>query len=122
MNDQNLIDCFAGSFIQSCICLCLEKDVNAQLILRGFEFNHVVAAKYFGNIVVDLLVHQLFDDQQVENKKQEELHQFFAEKAKHLQNEIDFEVEKIGGEKMLVSREDLMAHYIRLKLVVFTRR
>ena len=42
---------------------------------------------------------------------QKELRLFFAEKAKHLQNEIDLEIEKIGGEKMLISREDLI-HWV----------
>ena len=42
------------------------------------------------------------------NQQQEALYQFFSEKARHLQNEIDLEIEKIGGEDMLISREDLM--------------
>ena len=44
-------------------------------------------------------------------KKQADLHKFFSEKAKHLQNEIDLEIEKIGGERMLISREDLI-HWV----------
>lgn len=40
--------------------------------------------------------------------QQKSLHQFFSDKAKHLQNEIDLEIEKIGGEGMLISREDLL--------------
>lgn len=44
-------------------------------------------------------------------KQHEALHRFFSEKAKHLQNEIDFEIEKIGGEGMLISREDLI-HWV----------
>ena len=39
------------------------------------------------------------------------LQRFFSEKAKHLQNEIDMEIEKIGGEGMLISREDLI-HWV----------
>ena len=42
------------------------------------------------------------------NQQQEALYQFFSEKARHLQNEIDLEIEKIGGEDMLISREDLI--------------
>ena len=42
-------------------------------------------------------------------KQQESLYRFFTEKAKHLQNEIDMEIAKIGGEHMLISREDLTA-------------
>lgn len=45
------------------------------------------------------------------NEQQERLHRFFSEKAKHLQNEIDLEVEKVGGEGMLLSREDLI-HWV----------
>ena len=45
------------------------------------------------------------------NEQQKALHCFFAEKAKHLQNEIDLEIEKIGGEGMLISREDLI-HWV----------
>ena len=45
------------------------------------------------------------------NQQQEALHQFFSEKARHLQNEIDLEIEKIGGEDMLISREDLI-HWV----------
>ena len=44
-------------------------------------------------------------------EQQAKLWQFFADKAKHLQNEIDFEIEKIGGEDMLISREDLI-HWV----------
>ena len=44
-------------------------------------------------------------------EQQAKLHQFFSDKAKHLQNEIDFEIEKIGGERMLISREDLI-HWV----------
>ena len=40
-----------------------------------------------------------------------ELQKFFSDKAKHLQNEIDLEIEKIGGEGMLISREDLI-HWV----------
>ena len=43
--------------------------------------------------------------------KQAALHLFFSDKAKHLQNEIEMEIEKIGGEEMLISREDLM-HWV----------
>lgn len=45
------------------------------------------------------------------DRKQTELHGFFTEKAKHLQNEIDLEIQKIGGEDMLISREDLI-HWV----------
>ena len=45
------------------------------------------------------------------NQQQEALYQFFSEKARHLQNEIDLEIEKIGGEDMLISREDLI-HWV----------
>ncbi len=45
------------------------------------------------------------------NEKKARLHRFFSEKAKHLQNEIDLEIEKIGGEDMLASREDLI-HWV----------
>ena len=44
-------------------------------------------------------------------EQQAELYHFFSEKAKHLQNEIDWEIAKIGGEKMLISREDLI-HWV----------
>jgi cell division protein FtsB len=44
-------------------------------------------------------------------EQQTELHRFFSEKAKHLQNEIDWEIKKIGGEEMLISREDLI-HWV----------
>ena len=44
-------------------------------------------------------------------KQQESLYRFFTEKAKHLQNEIDMEIAKIGGEHMLISREDLI-HWV----------
>lgn len=44
-------------------------------------------------------------------KQQADLHRFFSDKAKHLQNEIDWEIEKIGGEHMLISREDLI-HWV----------
>ena len=44
-------------------------------------------------------------------EQQAKLHEFFSEKAKHLQNEIDWEIAKIGGEKMLISREDLI-HWV----------
>ncbi len=43
--------------------------------------------------------------------QQEKLHRFFTEKAKHLQNEIDLEIANIGGEDMLISREDLI-HWV----------
>ena len=43
--------------------------------------------------------------------QQARLHQFFTEKARHLQNEIDLEIEKIGGESLLISREDLL-HWV----------
>ena len=45
------------------------------------------------------------------NARQAALHQFFTDKARHLQHEIDLEVEKIGGEDMLISREDLI-HWV----------
>ena len=44
-------------------------------------------------------------------KQQEDICRFFAEKAKHLQNEIDQEIEKVGGENMLISRIDLL-HWV----------
>ena len=45
------------------------------------------------------------------NEQQEALHKFFSERARHLQNEIDLEIEKVGGEGMLISREDLI-HWV----------
>ncbi len=45
------------------------------------------------------------------NEKRTRLHRFFSEKAKHLQNEIELEIEKIGGEEMLTSRIDLI-HWV----------
>ncbi len=36
---------------------------------------------------------------------------YFRDKATHLQKEIDMEIEKIGGEIMLLSREDLI-HWV----------
>lgn len=45
------------------------------------------------------------------NEQQAKLHKFFAERAKHLQSEIELEIEKIGGEDMLISREDLI-HWV----------
>lgn len=44
-------------------------------------------------------------------EQQKELFDYFQEKAKHLQKEIDYEIEQIGGEKMLISREDLI-HWV----------
>ena len=44
-------------------------------------------------------------------KQQEALYRFFSEKAEHLQNEIEWEIAKIGGEHMLISREDLI-HWV----------
>ena len=44
-------------------------------------------------------------------QQHEALYRFFSEKAKHLQNEIDWEIAKIGGENMLISREDLI-HWV----------
>ncbi len=44
-------------------------------------------------------------------KQHESLYRFFTEKAKHLQNEIDMEIARIGGEHMLISREDLI-HWV----------
>ena len=43
--------------------------------------------------------------------KEARVRDFFADKARHLQNEIDLEIEKIGGEDMLISREDLF-HWV----------
>ena len=45
------------------------------------------------------------------NREQEELRKFFADKAEHLQKEIDLEIANIGGADMLVSREDLI-HWV----------
>ena len=45
------------------------------------------------------------------NEQQAALHRFFSDKAKHLQKEIDLEIENIGGEGMLISREDLI-HWV----------
>ena len=42
------------------------------------------------------------------NEKQRELYHFFEDKAKRLQDEIDLEIAKIGGEKMLPYRGDLL--------------
>ena len=36
---------------------------------------------------------------------------YFRDKATHLQKEIDMEIENIGGEGMLISREDLI-HWV----------
>ena len=44
-------------------------------------------------------------------EQQKKLHRFFSEKARHLQNEIDLEIAKIGGESMLISRVDLI-HWV----------
>lgn len=44
-------------------------------------------------------------------EQQAVLYLFFSDKAKHLQNEIDYEIAKIGGEGMLISREDLI-HWV----------
>ena len=44
-------------------------------------------------------------------EQQAVLYRFFSEKAKHLQNEIDYEIAKVGGEGMLISREDLI-HWV----------
>lgn len=44
-------------------------------------------------------------------QKQENLIRFFSDKAEHLQKEIDLEIAAIGGEKMLISREDLI-HWV----------
>ena len=44
-------------------------------------------------------------------EQQAVLYRFFSEKAKHLQNEIDYEITKVGGEGMLISREDLI-HWV----------
>ena len=45
------------------------------------------------------------------NEQQAKLHEFFSEKSKHLQSEIELEIAKIGGEDMLISREDLI-HWV----------
>ena len=39
------------------------------------------------------------------------LYGYFRDKATHLQKEIDMEIENIGGEGMLISREDLI-HWV----------
>lgn len=39
------------------------------------------------------------------------LYGYFRDKAMHLQKEIDMEIENIGGEGMLISREDLI-HWV----------
>lgn len=39
------------------------------------------------------------------------LYGYFRDKAMHLQKEIDMEIENIGGENMLISREDLI-HWV----------
>lgn len=44
-------------------------------------------------------------------EQQKKLHQFFSDKAKHLENEIAFEIDRNGGEHMLISREDLI-HWV----------
>lgn len=44
-------------------------------------------------------------------EQQVNLHQFFSEKAKHLQHEIDLEMDRIGGVGHLLSREDLIHWY-----------
>ena len=55
------------------------------------------------------------------NEQQIALHKFFSEKAKHLQNEIDLEIEKVGGEGMLISREDLIhwVYYARNQVATY---
>lgn len=55
------------------------------------------------------------------NELQAGIHQFFSEKAKHLQNEIDLEIEKVGGEGMLISREDLIhwVYYARGQIMTY---
>ena len=45
------------------------------------------------------------------NPIQADLYRFFTDKAKHLQKEIDLEVKNVGGEKMLISRTDLL-HWV----------
>ena len=45
------------------------------------------------------------------NDQLKKLYKYFQEKALHLQKEIDWEVERIGGEDMLISREDLI-HWV----------
>ena len=45
------------------------------------------------------------------NPIQADLHRFFTDKAKHLQKEIDTEIKAIGGEKMLISRTDVL-HWV----------
>ena len=45
------------------------------------------------------------------NPVQADLHRFFTDKAKHLQKEIDTEIKAIGGEKMLISRTDVL-HWV----------
>ncbi len=44
-------------------------------------------------------------------EKHAELQRYFSEKAKGLQEEIELEIRKIGGERMLISREDLI-HWV----------
>ena len=44
-------------------------------------------------------------------EKNAELQRYFSEKAKGLQEEIELEIRKIGGEQMLISREDLI-HWV----------
>ena len=43
--------------------------------------------------------------------KQAALQRFFIEKGENLQNEIDMEIDRIGGEGVLISLEDLL-HWV----------
>ena len=45
------------------------------------------------------------------NEQLKKLYGYFRDKALHLQKEIDWEIERIGGENMLISREDLI-HWV----------
>lgn len=45
------------------------------------------------------------------DERLKKLYAYFRDRAMHLQKEIDWEVERIGGEIMLLSREDLI-HWV----------
>ena len=45
------------------------------------------------------------------DERLKKLYGYFRDRALHLQKEIDWEIERIGGENMLISREDLI-HWV----------
>lgn len=54
-------------------------------------------------------------------KEQETLYTFFSDKAKHLQKEIDYEIDHIGGAENLITRMDVLhwVHHTRNQIETY---